>query len=99
MNAYQPVLNVYLIWHPDADARCRPLAEAVYTCLNRDSENPFARGIGIPVYFRCVNAPGRETPMAIDLDAAVHSAIFVLAASSVCLVLEVAALSSIWCLR
>ena len=78
MNKYQPVLNVYIIWHPDADALCRPLAEALYTCLNRDPEKPFARGMGIPVYFRCVSEPGSDQPLPIDIDAAVHSVIFVL---------------------
>jgi hypothetical protein len=78
MNKYQPVLNVYLIWHPDAETLCRPLAEAIYTCLNRDPEKPFARGMGIPVYFRCVSEPEKDQPLAIDIDAAVHSVIIVL---------------------
>jgi len=54
MNKYQPTLIVYIIWHPDADALCRPLAQAVYTCLKRDPEAPFARSIGITTYFRYV---------------------------------------------
>ena len=78
MNKYQPILNVYIIWHPDADALCRPLAKAVYTCLNRDPDKPFARGMGIPAYFRCVSEPGRDQPLTVDINAAVHSVIFVL---------------------
>ena len=72
MNKYQPILNVYIIWHPDADALCRPLAQAVYTCLKRDPEESFARSIGITTYFRCVSEPGKDIPSAIDIDAALH---------------------------
>ncbi len=80
MQRYQPILNVYIIWHPDADAYCRPLADAIYTCLNRDPDRPFTRGIGIPTYFRCVPEQGKNKvkPLDIKLNAAVHSVIFVL---------------------
>jgi hypothetical protein len=78
MNRYLPLLNVYVIWHPDADARCRPLAESLYTSLNRNPAKPFAPGIGIPVYFRCRAEAGKEVPLAIDVDAAEHTVIFVL---------------------
>ena len=78
MNCYRPNLNVYVIWHPDADAVCQPLAKAIYTGLNRDHDKPFGRGIGIPTYFRCIAEPGKEIPLAIDLVTAVHTVMFVL---------------------
>ncbi len=78
MNTYHPLLNVYIIWHPAADALCRPLAKAVYIGLNRDPNRPFGRGIGIPTYYRCVAEPGKEIPLAIDVNSAVHSVVFVL---------------------
>ncbi len=78
MQTYRPVLNVYIIWHPDAYALCQPLAEAVYFCLNRDPEKPFARALGIPTFFRCVAEPGNNRPLAINLEDAEHSVIFVL---------------------
>lgn len=78
MKHYSPLLNVYVVWHPDADSRCRPLAAALYKCLNRDPDKPFSRGIGIPTYFRCVAGPDREVPLAIDLDGAEHTVILVL---------------------
>jgi hypothetical protein len=64
--------------HPDADAFCRPLTEAIYITLDRDPEKPFAKGMGIPVYFRCISEPEKDQPLAFDIDATVHSVIFVL---------------------
>ncbi len=54
------------------------MATALYTSLNRNPEHPFARGIGIPTYFRCVPDPGKDVPLAIDIEAAEHTVIFVL---------------------
>ena len=54
MNNFKPLLNVYLVWHSAADTVCRPLAQAVFTKINRNPERPFARGIAIPIYYRCV---------------------------------------------
>lgn len=79
MQPYSPILSVYIVWHPDADTLCRPLATALYVCLNRDPDQPFAHGIGIPTYFRCAPETGASLPLAIDLQAAEHTVIFVLA--------------------
>ena len=76
--SHQPILNVYVIWHPDAEARCQPLAAALYASLYQDPQKPFARGIGIPTYFRCVCENDKKTPLAIDLAAAEHTVIVVL---------------------
>lgn len=78
MNIFKPLLNVYLIWHPAADAACRPLAQAIFTKINRHPERPFARGIGIPTYYRCVPAANQNIPLAIDVTTAEHTVIFVL---------------------
>jgi len=78
MNSFKPLLNVYLIWHPDADALCRPLAQAVFAQINRNSERPFARVIGIPTYYRCVPAANQAIPLAIDVTTAEHSVMVVL---------------------
>lgn len=78
MSPFKPLLNVYLIWHPAADALCRPLALAVFKHINRDPERPFARSIAIPTYFRCVPEAGKDIPLAIDASSAEHTVIFVL---------------------
>jgi len=72
------LLNVYIVWHPDSQDRCQPLAEALYLTLHRDPDRIFSGGIGIPTYFRGVNAPGQKAPLDIDLEAARHSVVIVL---------------------
>lgn len=62
-------LNVYIIWHPQADETCRPLAEACFQLLNRDADHPFSRGIRIPVFYRCVSEYEKQKPELIDLSA------------------------------
>jgi hypothetical protein len=52
--SYPLPLQLHLIWHPDSDAECRPLAEKVYLTFNRDAYQPLLPGIGIPVFFRHV---------------------------------------------
>lgn len=74
---HKPILNVYIIWHPDAEARCQPLATALYSALNSNPDTPFARGIGIPVYFRC-HSQADGAPLAINRDDAKQSVMFVL---------------------
>ncbi len=78
MSSFISLLNVYLIWHPSADALCKPLAQAVFKQINRNPERPFARAIGIPTYFRNVPAANQDLPLSIDVNAAKHSVIFVL---------------------
>ncbi len=67
-------LVVHVIWHPASDALCRPLAEYLYSSLNRDAYQPLLPGIGVPVWFRCVSGDGSPdgppAPIAVDGDAA-----------------------------
>lgn len=60
--SYPVPLQVHLIWHPRGDAVCRPLADRIYTLLNRDPFQPLVPGIGIPVFFRSVGAV-RDDPL------------------------------------
>lgn len=67
-------LVVHVIWHPEADALCRPLAELIYGRLNRDAYQPLLAGIGIPVFFRCIGDPlsqdGTPAPIRVAAEAA-----------------------------
>src|SRR5215813_2364161 len=53
---YPIPLQVHVIWHPDSDKICFPLAEKLYLALNRDPSQPFLSSVGIPVFFRCAGA-------------------------------------------
>jgi len=78
MENYKPVLNVYLIWHPDAKHNCPELADEIFNLLNHHPGRAFARGIGIPVFYRCLAEQQSQFPKAIDMDAADHTVVFVL---------------------
>jgi SLOG cluster2/TIR domain len=67
---YPVPLQVHVIWHPDSEAICFPLAEKLYLALNRDPSQPFLSSIGIPVFFRCVGSDpasprGLPAPIAV----------------------------------
>jgi hypothetical protein len=67
---YPIPMQVHVIWHPESDALCRPLADGIYLALNRDPQQPLLPGIGIPVFFRCAGAiPGDRIgpPRPIDV--------------------------------
>ena len=49
-------LQIHVVWHPDSDTRCRPIAETIYKRINRDPTNPLLPSLGIPVFFRCAGA-------------------------------------------
>jgi hypothetical protein len=51
--SYPLPIQLHVIWHPESDSRCRPLAENIYCTFNRDPNQPLIPGIGIPVFFRC----------------------------------------------
>jgi hypothetical protein len=53
---YPITMQVHVIWHPQGDARCWPLAERIYLALNRDPHQPMLPGNGIPVFFRSASA-------------------------------------------
>src|SRR5262245_50884653 len=72
---YPLPLQVTVIWHPDSDKLCRPLAEKIYSALNRDPYQPLVPGIGIPVFFRCAGADPvkpRDPPAPVQAPAGAH---------------------------
>ncbi|WP_448204978.1 TIR domain-containing protein [Azospirillum sp. sgz302134] len=80
MSVTIPFLNVYVLWH--AEAKCRPMAGALFKLLSWNTERPFAREIGIPTFFRTrPDGWWNAGPAGIDLDAAAHSVIFALVES------------------
>ncbi|CAO3358470.1 hypothetical protein [Azospirillum melinis] len=80
MSIVTPFLNVYVLWQ--AEANCRPMADALFRLLSWNTERPFAREIGIPTFFR-TRPDGWESaePAGIDLDAAAHSVVIALVES------------------
>ena len=75
---YRQRLVVYVVWHPEFAAGAE-LARRFYDHLTRDSQQPIARGLGIPVYFRSAPvAAGSQAPRPILLDEAHHTAAIVL---------------------
>src|SRR5215475_11143219 len=50
---YPIPLQIHVIWHPDSEEICFPLAQKLYIALNRDPSQPFLSSVGIPVFFRC----------------------------------------------
>jgi hypothetical protein len=85
--SYPLPLQVHVIWYPESDSTCRPLAEKIYVTFNRDAYQPLVPGIGIPVFFRCASSTENPTsgpaPIAIpdtefDLRIALLTSKFVL---------------------
>ena len=75
---YRQRLVVYVVWHRDFD-RGTELARFFYDHLMRDSQQPIARGLGIPVHFRSSPASADSAvPREIPLDEAEHTAVVVL---------------------
>src|SRR5262249_49429450 len=58
--SYPIPLQIHVIWHPGSEDICFPLAKQLYVALNRDSYQPLALGIGIPVFFRCAGADAKR---------------------------------------
>jgi SLOG cluster2/TIR domain len=75
---YRQRLVVYIVWHRDF-AHGAEIARLFYDHLMRDSRQPLARGLGIPVYFRSHPDSADSTlPREIRLDEAAHTAAVVL---------------------
>ncbi len=73
---YRPELVVHVVWHPDFAAG-KEFAAFVYDQLTRDSKEPLARGLGIPVYLR--TAESSDTlPEAVPFDQAQHTIVVLL---------------------
>jgi hypothetical protein len=80
-------LNIFLVWHPDFSDEGHSgneIAEALYREFCRDSANPMAPAIGVPIYFRTSSAEGCA-PEPIDLGAARHTMVVFLTDASMVL--------------
>lgn len=71
LSAYRPELVLYVVWHPEFAAG-REFATFVYDQLTRDSKEPLARGLGIPVFLRTASSPA-SLPQPVPFDRAVHT--------------------------
>lgn len=75
MTNHHPFLNVFCVWHPGCETADR-LVNALYTSVSRDVENPVARGLGVPVYFRSHPAGSHHgLPLPVDVETARHTAV------------------------
>src|SRR5208282_1790662 len=75
---YRQRLVVYVVWHPDFQQGAE-IARLFYDHLMRDSRQPLARGLGIPVYFRShPESADVQRPREVRLDEAEHTAVVVL---------------------
>jgi hypothetical protein len=63
--SFKTPLSVFIVWHPDY-LEGQQTADLLYSVLCRDSSKPLIRSLGIPVYFRGVNAANKNQPIAID---------------------------------
>lgn len=73
---YRPELVVFLVWHPDFAAG-REIAAFVSDQLTRDSKEPLARGLGIPVYLRTPSSSD-ALPEPVPFDQAQHTVVVLL---------------------
>lgn len=74
---FKSPLTIYVLWHPKFSEGGK-LADRLFNTLCRNVNDPFARPIGIPVYYRSAPAgPGSETPAPIPLEESDYNAIVV----------------------
>ena len=76
MQTLKSPLNLFVIWHPDF-ARGKDYANYIYSQFCRDYQNPLSRGLGIPIFYRCVVLDNNK-PLEIDFEEADRNAIIVL---------------------
>lgn len=69
-------LTIHVIWHP-AFAEGEQYARFLYGAFNRNPDDPFDRGTGVPVFFRSVPT-GTGLPLPIDLAEADRNVIVLL---------------------
>ena len=75
-STYRPELVINVVWHPDfADGP--EFAAFVYDQLTRDSTEPLARGLGIPVYPR-TTSPGDKLPQSVSFEQSQHTVVVLL---------------------
>lgn len=71
-------LSIYVLWHPEF-GEGQLMANHLFSTFTRNSSSPFARTIGIPVYFRSDPVSNNSrTPISIPLAEAKYNAIIVL---------------------
>ena len=68
-------LSLFVVWHPDFKEG-KVIANNLYSTFCRDVEQPLARGLGIPVYYRSASLEGELIP--IDTANAARNAIVLL---------------------
>ena len=56
-------LSLYIVWHSEF-AQGKSIANNMYSVFCRDTEQPLARGLGIPVYYR--SSTSGTKPIAIE---------------------------------
>lgn len=74
---FKTPLSVYVLWHPEFLEGIQ-VANEIFTILCRDVENPLSKSLGIPVYFRCVPALKKSTPLPIEFNESENTAILAL---------------------
>jgi len=71
MKKYVAPLIIYIVWLPEKNEKGEitgiglALAEYLYSIFNRDITNPISRGIGIPVFYRFIEAEN-NIPISIN---------------------------------
>lgn len=74
---FKSPLTLYVLWHPKFEDGAK-LADRLFNTLSRNVNDPFARTIGIPVYYRSEPAgPESEAPAPIPLEESEYNAIVV----------------------
>ena len=68
-------LSLFVVWHPQFE-QGKTIADNLYDIFCRDVEQPLARGLGIPVYYRSVSDGNQPIP--IEVDNATRNAIVLL---------------------
>lgn len=72
----QSPLTLYVVWHPEFKAGAQ-YGEFVFKTFNRDTNYPFDRSLGIPVFFR-TEPDDTGCPIPVDLNEADRNVIVVL---------------------
>lgn len=77
MTDFKSPLTIYVVWHPGFTDGIQ-YANLIYKTFCRDANNPLARNIGIPVYFRSATGPGESVPIPIAFEESDKNAVVLL---------------------
>lgn len=72
--SFKTPLTVYIIWHPEY-LEGQQIADFLYSVLCRNPDKPLIRALSIPVYYRCKNEAGKNSPKTIDFKESEYTAI------------------------